>query len=225
MTPDLPTEYQGEDPKHVAEVFAAAKRICLSDATPEQMVRYARSTMSESIVRSIIEAAIRSRPAGRTPSEVIARLDREKQRAAAARRAERDFIKCLQEAGLHFTTENQQQMDAVARGQVLRATPDVLFSGPTLIAGHQCLWVEYKNYFGFPTNPFVATKERRQVQKYATHLGPGLVVFSPGFEKGHLRIDGVKTARQEDIVSEMKGRGELCHDETKHDSQRWCVVC
>lgn len=139
MSPDLPTEYQGEDPKHVAEVFAAAKRFCLSDATPEQMVRYAHSTMSESIVRSIIEAAIRSRPAGRTPSEVIARLDREKQRAAAARRAERDFIKCLQEAGLRFTTENQQQMDAVARGQVLRATPDVLFSVPTLIAGHQCL--------------------------------------------------------------------------------------
>ena len=67
-----------------------------------------------------------------------------------------------------------------------------------------CTWLEYKNYFGFRSNPFVASASKKQYQKYAAQIGPGAVVYRLGFESGHVNIDGVMTFREKEVLQDLE---------------------
>lgn len=204
---NAPTEYQGEDSIDVARVFAAAKRFRFRNPTPALIMHHTQTTLDVGIVRSIIEAAVRLVPAHDANGGSEARRQRDRQRAQIARQAEHDFLTNFSRAEFCFMTEDEQKERAVAHDQVLRATPDIRFATSTPVAGHHCLWIEYKHYFGFRENPFVAASERRQAQKYASHIGPGLVVYSLGFEQGHLCIDGVNCMKEIDVTQALEHRG------------------
>ena len=83
-----------------------------------------------------------------------------------------------------------------------RCTPDILFRHPVTVGGQLCSWLEFKDYFGFPNNPFVARSERK-LGKYAIALGPGAVILSHGFQRGHPNVDMVRAFRTEDILHEL----------------------
>lgn len=82
-------------------------------------------------------------------------------------------------------------------------TPDIRFDEPTYILGQLCWWLEFKNHFGFRKNPFVAAKDRRQLLKYATQIGPGAVVYKLGYETSHVNIDGVVTFFEGSLVHRL----------------------
>ena len=67
------------------------------------------------------------------------------------------------------------------------------------VVGHLCQWLEYKNFFGFRENPYVGPRNKKQLRKYATQLGPGAVVHALGFETGHIDIEGVKAFREKEV--------------------------
>jgi hypothetical protein len=57
-----------------------------------------------------------------------------------------------------------------------------------LIDGHLCHWIEFKNYFGFKSNPLIASKNKKQLKRYASEIGSGAVVYRLGFEIDHIVI-------------------------------------
>jgi hypothetical protein len=114
-----------------------------------------------------------------------------------AKLAEDNFCTELLRSGHIFLREDQQDGMAV--------TPDVLFRKPTLICGHLCSWLEYKNSFGFRSNPYVAASTRKQLLKYATQIGPGAVVYKHGFETGHLSIHEVMSFREKEVFEYLTG--------------------
>jgi hypothetical protein len=61
----------------------------------------------------------------------------------------------------------------------------------------------FKNYFGFRENPFVASKNKKHFQKYATQIWPGAVVYRLGFETDHVNIDGVMTFREREVLQNL----------------------
>lgn len=64
----------------------------------------------------------------------------------------------------------------------------------------QGLWVEYKDTFGFRDDSFVASKHKTQLEKYASQLGTGIVVFKLGFEAAHIRVPGVVCFREAEVL-------------------------
>lgn len=161
-----------------------------------------RKTVDTDIIRSIIEAATRLVPSDNTVDGSKARRQRERERAERARRAEGNFVQSFRRGRLRFTTENEQKKRAISQDRLLSVTLDI-FTGPVVIDGHSCLWIEYKHYFGFRENPYVAASEKRQAQKYARQIGPGVMVYALGFEQEHLYIDSVKVIRETDVVQEL----------------------
>ncbi|KMW67856.1 uncharacterized protein BDCG_17882 [Blastomyces dermatitidis ER-3] len=111
-----------------------------------------------------------------------------------ARLAETEFTNTIRNLGYVFQTEAEQKESMIS------PTPDVRFLDPIPISGHLCFWLEYKNYFGFKANPFIASQNKTQLKKYIAKIGPGGVVFRLGFETDHLNIKGVKAFHEEDLL-------------------------
>jgi hypothetical protein len=61
-------------------------------------------------------------------------------------------------------------------------------------------WVEYKNMFGFKSNPYVHGKIKKQLKRYTETFGNGMVVFKLGYESEHLSIEGLKVMREADVL-------------------------
>lgn len=148
--------------------------------------------MDYEAVSSIIEATQRLVPIDNTPQGVAARKERDRSRAAKAKCAKQDFYSILKSLGYNCISEDQQ------RG-LSDLTPDVRFNKPTLVCGHLCWWLEYKHFFGFKANPFLAPKNRKQFRKYTEQLGPGAVVYRLGYEMDHINITGVKSLREQEV--------------------------
>ena len=79
-------------------------------------------------------------------------------------------------------------------------TPDVLFDTPTMIFGHMCRWIGYKNTFGFKSSPYVHSKNKSQFQRYVTQLGEGAVVYKLGYECGPNTLPGVQICREAEAI-------------------------
>ncbi|KAK4549314.1 hypothetical protein LTR86_011336, partial [Recurvomyces mirabilis] len=94
--------------------------------------------------------------------------------------------------------QNQRIQAAIDEGIPLscRLTPDVLFDTPTMVFGHMCHWIEYKNTFGFKSSPYVHSKNKAQYQRYVTQIGDGIVVYKLGFESGLITLPNVQVCRE-----------------------------
>jgi hypothetical protein len=161
----------------------------------EDILRRTKTELEHQIVSALISAALRLLPTDDTPYGIALRTEKHQIKAAEAKCAEDSFCVALSRLGLKYIRESQQQGEA--------STPDILFRKPTIICGHLCFWLEFKNYFGFRENPFVASKNKKQFQKYATHIGPGAVVYKLGFESDHVNIDGVMTFREKEVLQDL----------------------
>lgn len=123
------------------------------------LAQLTNSSLSTDIIRSIIEATTRLLPVDNTVDGITARRQRDRERAERARQTEDNFVGCFQQRGYRLMTESEQKEGAVAANRVLHATPDIVFPEAVVVCGHPCLWIEYKHYFGFLKNPFMAVKE------------------------------------------------------------------
>lgn len=85
---------------------------------------------------------------------------KQNERTERALLAERCFGKNLKDFGHQFFDEIQQR-----QRQVGQMTPDFLFPRPTLINGHLCMWVEYKDYVGFRSNPYGRIARKKAIQE------------------------------------------------------------
>ncbi|OJJ42651.1 hypothetical protein ASPZODRAFT_28978 [Penicilliopsis zonata CBS 506.65] len=134
------------------------------------LLQYVHTQLDRAIVSALIEAALRTLPPDTTPegkAESKIRMQKKRQEAEVA---EALFIDRVRASGCLFLTQAEQ------KAVQLRLTPDVRFLEPVSIDGHLCHWLEYKNFFGFRANPFVASKVKKQLKNYASTLGPGAVV-------------------------------------------------
>jgi hypothetical protein len=188
--------YVGIPRSVVSPVFAAAVRLRFQYPTVDDILRRTKTELENSIVSALIAAALRLLPVDNTPHGTALRVEKIRIKAAEAKNAEDSFCAELSQRGLTYLREGQQQGEA--------STPDVRFLQPTSICGHSCLWLEYKNYFGFRANPFISSKNKKQYRKYAAQIGPGAVIYKLGFETGHVDIDGVMTFREKEVLQDLR---------------------
>lgn len=83
----------------------------------------------------------------------------------------------------------------IESGLVGQGTPDVRFTDSIVVHGDVCGRLEFKDYFDFSSNPFVAQKERKQLKKYVVRFGAGVVVYSCGFQRESPKVVGVRAFR------------------------------
>jgi len=165
----------------------------------DDILRKTKTELDITIVSSLISAALRNLPIDNTPQGLALRTEKHRIKRAESQQAEDAFCMELSRLGhVYLREQHQQGVGAV--------TPDVRFETPIPICGHLCLWIEYKNYFGFRSNPFIAAQNKKQYQRYATQIGPGAVVYKLGFETGHVDIDGVMTFREKEVLHDLKTR-------------------
>lgn len=175
--------YVGISSAEIQRVYSMALRFRFTSPTADTIINKTRTSLDAEIVASLIEAAVRLIPADNSPQGLQLRQEKNKQKNERAKLAESTLIAALP-AGPWLDEDQQNKL-------ALSPTPDVRFSKPTIVFGVECHWIEYKNFFGFKKNPFVASKNKRQYRKYVTELGPGIVVYRLGFEVGLLDINGV----------------------------------
>ncbi|KAG4420641.1 hypothetical protein IFR04_006231 [Cadophora malorum] len=190
--------YLGIHRSIVDPVYATAVRLRFEQPTVNDIRRKTGTELDETIVSSLIGAARRLLPIDNTPQGNALRIEQHRIKLADSKRAEDTFCAELDRLGYVFLREAQQEGEAV--------TPDVRFIKPTNVCGHLCMWLEYKNYFGFRSNPYVAPASKSQYQKYGAQIGPGAVVYKLGFESGHVNIDRVMTFREKEVLQDLKMR-------------------
>lgn len=201
--------YHGISPSIIKPVYAAALRLRFQQPTVDVVVNQTKTTLDHDIVSALISGALRLLPVDSTPQGVAARKEREIVRAAEARRAEQNFFADFRRLGYDCISEDEQKRlsastldNGISKDQQKgpsASTPDILFKEPTIICGHLCWWLEYKNFFGFKANPFLAQKNKKQFRRYAEKIGPGVVVYKLGFETGHVNIEGVEILREQEV--------------------------
>jgi len=126
-------------------------------------------------------------------------------KAHHALEAETAFVTCVKSIAPSCLDERQQK-DIAARKMiegcrdVVPLTPDILLVAPTRICGSVCHWIEYKNYFGFKSDPFLHKRNRAQFKRYVAAYSSGMVVYKLGFETGLLSIEGVCCFREAEVV-------------------------
>ena len=179
----------------MSPVYATAIKLRFKQPTVDDILRRTKTELERQIVSALISAALRLLPIDNTPYGIALRTEKHQVKAAEAKFAEDSFCVALSRCGLKYIRESQQQGET--------STPDIRFENPTIICGHLCFWLEFKNYFGFRKNPFVASKNKKQFQRYATQIGPGAVVYKLGFETGHVDIDGVMTFREREVLRDL----------------------
>ncbi|TAQ84811.1 hypothetical protein B7494_g6870 [Chlorociboria aeruginascens] len=194
--PATSVKYIGVSRSVVSPVYATALKLRFQQPTVDDILRHIDTKLDKLIVSTLIAAALRLLPVDNTPNGIALRTEKSRVTAVKAKDAEDSFCAALSRRGLRYLRESQEQGEA--------STPDVRFEQPTFICGHLCSWLEYKNYFGFRANPFLASKNKKQFRRYATKIGPGAVVYKLGFETGHLNIDGVMTFREEDVLQDLE---------------------
>ncbi|KAK2734549.1 hypothetical protein FQN57_001654 [Myotisia sp. PD_48] len=102
------------------------------------------------------------------------------------------FVESIRSFGFKLLSEKQQKRWDFS------STPDIRFLSPTFICGHLCVWLEYKSYFGSEAK---RSNEMEQLERYATEIGPGAVVYRLGIQEGYWpNIDGVVAFREKDVL-------------------------
>lgn len=185
--------------------------------TADVIIRVTKTELDKEIVSSLIEAALRLLPPATTPQGIKEQQEISRKKRELSQKAEDEFINNLRKKGFLFLTEKEQRNGKEAeeekgekkrkkkkKQQMSAPTPDVRFKTSVNISGHTCLWLEYKNFFGFRKNPFVARNNRKQLTRYATEIGPGAVVYRLGYETGHLNIEGVRVFRESDLLEQLQ---------------------
>ncbi|RDL39422.1 uncharacterized protein BP5553_03762 [Venustampulla echinocandica] len=196
---EILVEYLGLDRSVITPVFAFAVRHRSQQPTVDFIVRHTKTTLDEAIVSALLAAALRLLPVENTPQGVARRIEKQRVRTVEAQIAEDAFVAGFRRLGYDFLTENEQK--ASCRSPTL--TPDIRFKAPTLVCGHLCWWVEYKDFFGFRANPFVARSNKKQFRRYTMEIGPGAVVYKLGFETGYVDIEGVKVLREREATQSL----------------------
>ncbi|KAL5325413.1 hypothetical protein ACEPPN_006538 [Leptodophora sp. 'Broadleaf-Isolate-01'] len=194
--PKALNSYSGIPRAEVAPVFATACRLRFTQPTATSLSKQVKTNLEEAVLSAIIAAALRLLPTVDTPEGIALRKEQIRVRAAKAKFAEDSFCAELTRLGYKFRRESQQEGEAV--------TPDIRFDEPISVFGQLCWWLEFKNYFGFRKNPFVAAKDKRQFLRYATQIGPGAVVYKLGFETSHVNIEGVVTFREKEVLQGLR---------------------
>ncbi|KAB8242946.1 hypothetical protein BDV35DRAFT_396301 [Aspergillus flavus] len=156
----------------------------------DTLLRHINTQLYHMIVAALIEAALRLLPPDNTPEG----KERLQKKMKDAQLAENSFTHLIRAMDYRFLTESEQQE------RDLQPTPDIRFLEPVSIHGELCHWLEYKSYFGFKANPFVAGKTRKQLQRYMSALGPGAVVYRLGFETDHITIEGIQSFREAETL-------------------------
>ena len=196
-TLDNSHDYTGIPRSEVDTVFKLARKL-LPQLSPDMIIQRTQTKLSRDIVCALIDATYRLLPLDNSPEGVKARQQKQNDRTERALHAEQNFLKHLSELGYQFLDERQQRQQ-----QVGALTPDIVFPRPTLVNGHLCRWVEYKDYFGFRANPYVASHEKKQFKKYVTGIGLGAVIYKLGFEVGYPSIEGVEAFRELEAVQSL----------------------
>lgn len=190
-------EYLGIPRSVIKPIYDLALGLRFRKPTVDSILSKTKTTLDHAIIAALITAALRLVPVDNTPKGIEARKEKDRIRAAEAKSAEDDFFAQFSRLGYDCLNEDQQK-------GLSTVTPDVLFREPTSICGHLCSWLEYKDFFGFDANPFVAPKNKKQFRKYAEQLGPGAVVYRLGFETGHVDIEGVKVFREAEVRQNLR---------------------
>lgn len=197
--------YNGVPPSTVKPVFRTSYRLRFSKPTVQDIIRSTGTALDPDIVGAILEGALRLLPSDESPEGKIARKTKMATKAAQALAAETAFAAKIQGYQPRSSKEAEQReriRHAIDAGSVhvVKLTPDILFFEATQLCGFDCNWLEYKNMFGFKSNPFVHKKNKAQLQRYVAAFGKGMVVYRLGYESEHLVIDGLKVMREADLV-------------------------
>ncbi|RAH55915.1 hypothetical protein BO85DRAFT_489905 [Aspergillus piperis CBS 112811] len=174
------TSYVGVPREEVTPVFRTACYLRFRKPDVDMLLQHVDTWLDHTVVSALIEAALRLLPPANTPEGKIEAAQRMQKKAKEAETAEASFVDRVRSFGHHILTESEQKK------LQLRPTPNIRFSEPIMIDGCLCYWLEYKNFFGFRSNPFIASKTIKQLKKYASCLGPGAVVYKLGFKTGHI---------------------------------------
>ncbi|KAK4551644.1 hypothetical protein LTR86_011018 [Recurvomyces mirabilis] len=193
--------FKGVSTALIKPVFRAACALRFSNPDVDDVIQHTRTSLDPQIVSAILEGALRLLPSDTTLEGQTARRAKMAAKAEQARIAEETFLARLRNAGYQFQDERQQKQRiqaAIDEGIPLscRLTPDVLFDRPTMIFGHTCRWVEYKNTFGFKSSPYVHSKNKTQFLRYVAQLGEGAVVYKLGYECGLITLPSVQICRE-----------------------------
>lgn len=192
--------YEGISPTQVKSVYKCALRLRRTKTTVQEIVRTSGTTLETSIVSAIWNAAERLNSLEEGPEQAQDRAEQHRRRSEMAQHAENAFLDKLCEQGFIFISEKQQRQQAVLLGLPVPPTPDAKFVPPVMVCGMLCNWLEFKDYFGFPDNPFVAQSGKRQFKKYVSALGAGAVVYSLGFQSKYSSIEGVRVLRAREVL-------------------------
>ena len=195
--------YNGDPSQLVETVFKLACQVRRKQPTIDYLVARTKTRLDRQVVGALINAAERLNSLNQSPEEAQVFADKQRERSRLAQIAEDQFIEEFGKLGYQYSREAEQRANCQNGNTNMRATPDILFQNPVIVYGHTCHWIEFKDYFGFPQNPFVAASEKRQVRKYIGQLGTGMLVYAAGYQTCHLQIAGLKVARAVEVVRSL----------------------
>ncbi|KAL1581923.1 hypothetical protein WHR41_09402 [Cladosporium halotolerans] len=210
-TPGKLAPYNGIPANVIKPLFQQARKIRFANPTVEGLIRMTGTTLDIKIVSAILEGAKRLLPPDNSQEGQDIRKVEMAMKARQALEAETAFIAQLQRLQPGSMTEEQQNQRirlGIEAGfvNVVKATPDLLFLETTWLCGFRTNWVEYKNMFGFKSNPYVHGKIKKQLKRYLATFGNGMVVFKLGYESEHLSIDGLKVMREADVIQWLESQ-------------------
>ncbi|RAL09374.1 uncharacterized protein BO97DRAFT_374795 [Aspergillus homomorphus CBS 101889] len=194
-TADNPAQpYAGIPRALITPVFRMACRLRFKNPDVETLLNYVNTRLDNTVISALIEAALRLLPPESTPEGKAKAIERMQQKQEWALLHEVSFIDQVRGFGHQFLTESEQKQ------KQLCPTPDIRFHEPVLIQGHLCHWIEYKSYFGFKSNPFITSKDKKQFKRYASELGPGAVVYKLGYETEHMTATEINFFREAEVL-------------------------
>ncbi|KAJ5559501.1 hypothetical protein N7513_001900 [Penicillium frequentans] len=195
--------YTGVPRNMVTPVFKMACRLRFMKPDTNVLLSYIDTQLDHMIISALIEAALRLLPPDDTPGGRLEAKEIMQQKMERAYLQEVAFVNQVRDFGYQILTEKEQ------RESQLRSTPDIRFLEPILIDGHLCHWIEFKNYFGFKSNPFIASKNKKQLNRYASEIGPGAVVYKLGFEIDHIVIAGIHSFREAEVLHLLEQQSKI----------------
>ena len=204
--------YDGVNGSVIKSIFRTACLLRFSSPQVDNIISRTGTALDSNVVSAILEGALRLLPPNNTLEGTTTRKAIMALKAEQASAAEAGFVAEVKRVLPELSDEQQQKEQirtAVENGAVAitKSTPDILFTEPTNTCGVMCKWIEYKNMFGFKSNPFVHKKHRAQLRRYVEVFGHGMVVYKLGYESGLFSIAGLKCYREAEILLWLRSKG------------------
>lgn len=200
--------YEGISPNLVKAVYKVALSMRRHRPSLDSIMRISGTSLDVSIVRALWSAAERLNSLDESPEQARLRAESQRRKSQVAQVAEDSFVQHVRSYGHQVIRESDIRLQALEDGRPPMSTPDMVFIPPIFIDGKSCGWLEYKDYFGFPDNPFVAASEKRQLRRYTQQRGSGAVVYALGFQRHYPNIEGVAVFRAADILEALRAAGK-----------------